>query len=95
MAQFLRVRLIFRVSSLQSFSHCEGLRGVMGDTALACIIHAYLSYINIQDKYQDFKSHYTKGYREAAQKEIHPQSGIYSLNAVCILLTFAVSLPSC
>lgn len=25
----------------------------MGDTALASIIHADLSYINIQDKYQD------------------------------------------
>lgn len=64
----MRVRLIFRVSSLQSFSHCEGQRSIMGDTALASIIHAYLSYIIIQDKYQDLESHYTKDYREAAQK---------------------------
>lgn len=49
----------------------------MGDTALAFIIHAYLSYITIQDKYQYLENHYTKDYTEAAQREIHPQSGIY------------------
>ena len=67
----------------------------MGDTALAFLIHAYLSYINIQDKYQDLERHYVKDYIEAAQKEIHPQSGIYSLISVWIFFIFTVPLPPC
>lgn len=66
----------------------------MGDTAFAFII-LLTSYINIQDKYEDLKSHYTKDYTEAAQKEVYPQSGIYSLISVWIFLTFAVPLPPC
>jgi len=38
----------------------------MEDTALAFIIHAYWSCINIQDKYQGLESHYTKDYTEGA-----------------------------